>query len=183
MQLYENRPDVLEMVVDEDFLSSLKVQQVEYPFGLSKERFCYFDGVLIGCLSVKATDYSGYYEGLKVEHIGRYVVTLIPVIEVNEYLEKPTISSFISSLSKLLATTRGWDLICEASCDQDTVEEVENVGVEIAPVFHALTCYFKGENNECPTFIIRARNITKRSRGTVNAWRVWLKSWYRCLRC
>ena len=151
MQIYQHRPDIFELIVDGSFLRSIEINKIEYPFGPSKEDYCYFNDTLIGMISGEASLSKRYYEGLDIKHEDLQVIRLTPLLSKNEYILCPKYEVFEKNLKKLLGSTQGWILICEADCDQNKVEE--NPGLE--SMFQALNEFCTGIRYYCPTFVYR----------------------------
>jgi hypothetical protein len=151
MQIYKNRPDIFELVVGDSFLNAIEIKKIEYPFGPSKEDYCYFNNILIGMVSGDASLSRRYYEGLNIMHENHQVIRLTPILSKNEYLLCPKYEEFENNLQDLLDSTQGWTLICEADCDQNKVEE----NPELENMFQALSEFCTGVNYDCPTFVYR----------------------------
>ena len=151
MKIYKNRPDVFELIVDGSFLSSIDLKKIEYPFGPSKDYYCYFNNSLIGMLSGEASISKRYYEGLNIKYEDRQVIRLTPLLSKDPYIICPKYEDFEGNLKKLLGSTEGWVLICEADCDQNKVEE--NPDMEI--IYQVLKGFFTGFHYDCPTFVCR----------------------------
>jgi hypothetical protein len=152
MQTYKNKPDVLELIVTNNFLDKLSIRRIEYSFGESNDEYCYFNDVLIGEISGNAEQAKAYYEGLKTHYKGRVVIILTPMISKNDYILCPEYDDFNSVLTSLLNISDDYVFICEADCEQNEVEERPN----LEKVLAQLQGFCKGEHYDCPTFIQRA---------------------------
>ena len=155
MNPYQNRPDIFEIVVDRMALDIFDIRKTDYPWGLSEESYCYYDDVLIGLIACDASSSRGYYEGNGIVVSDRVVVSLIPTISTNQYLNIPNAPDFIKSISLLINISNSIDLICEADCGQSDVLCLERRSDDLVTALDELLIFLCGGEKGCPTFIVR----------------------------
>ena len=151
---YKYRPDVLEIVVDDEALSDIDIRSVEYPYGMSKEQYCFINGILIGEYFGEAKLSAPYYKGIKVGIDKRHAITLTPCIQKNEYILTPNFDDFFREVEILLRNGKV-DLICEADCDQNPILDISLFDEKMESQLSKLKDYILGVCISCPTFIIR----------------------------
>ncbi|WP_162042835.1 hypothetical protein [Undibacterium sp. YM2] len=118
---------------------SLLIQNFESEWGLTDERLCYFDDVLIGLASDTSTDGKQIY------------ISLLPKLDSTRQYPWPDRAMFILVMTKLLSTSKDWLLICERDVDQTKLNHINGLEETLIALNTALA-FSAGEPIHCPTF-------------------------------
>ncbi|MFZ6875919.1 hypothetical protein ACO0LF_27985 [Undibacterium sp. Di27W] len=131
-------PDAMFLKLDMS-TKNLLIQNFESEWGLTDERLCYFDDVLIGLASDTSTDGKQIY------------ISLLPKLDSTRQYPWPDRAMFILGMTKLLSTSKDWLLICERDADQNKLKHINGLEETLIALNTALA-FSAGEPIHCPTF-------------------------------
>jgi len=147
---YNNRPDVLDLLIDVEQYPELDIIQYDTEFGIDETEYLYSEKLILGAL----VEAGKYYAGLGINTEGLTTVSLAPALENKSGVDLPSIYGFRGCLNEILNSDGNWILICEQDCNQSDVTHLSRGSKKSKAALHNLFKFLEEGRITCPTFII-----------------------------